>query len=99
MKKLRVLSVCGSGTVSSSMISQKLGDIGSDHGFQVEAVEVNANQVKDALAAGKYDCICYASPIHGEFPIPVINGIGLLTGLGEEEIEEEILKIAEKLEE
>ena len=99
MKKLRVLSVFGSGTVSSSMISQKLGDIGSDHGFQVEAMEVNANQVKDALAAGKYDCICYASPIHGEFPIPVINGIGLLTRLGEEEIEEEIVKIADKLEE
>ena len=97
MKTLKVLSVCGSGTVSSSMISQKLTDIANENGFRLEAVEVNANQVADELNANHYDCICYAAPVHGNFSVPVINGIGLLTGIGEEEVVERILEIAGKL--
>ena len=97
MKTLRVLSVCGSGTVSSSMISQKLTDIANENGFRWESVEVNANQVEDELNANHYDCICHASPIHGDFSVPVDNGIGLLTGIGEEEVVERILEIAKKL--
>lgn len=98
MRTLKVLSVCGSGTVSSSMISQKLADIANENGFRLVAVEVNANQVAEELNANHYDCICNASPIHGDFAVPVINGIGLLTGIGEDEVIEQILAISKGLE-
>lgn len=98
MRTLKVLSVCGSGTVSSSMISQKLADIANENGFRLVAVEVNANQVAEELNTNHYDCICNASPIHGDFAVPVINGIGLLTGIGEDEVIEQILAISKSLE-
>jgi len=79
------------------MLSQKLEDIARDNGFNIETVEVSANQVPQSLASGHFDCICYASPIHGSYDIPVINGIGLLTGIGEEEVIAQILSIAKGL--
>lgn len=94
MKKLKIISVCGSGTISSAMISQKLQEVLKKEGFMMEAVEVNNGQIMNTLNAGNYDCICYASPISGEFPIPCISAIGLLTGIGEEEVYEKVLEVA-----
>ena len=97
MKKIRILSVCGSGTISSAMISQKLAEALRAEGYEMDAVEVNNGQIQNALAAAKYDCICYASPVHGDFDILCINAIGLLTGMDEEGVIEAVLEVAKSL--
>lgn len=97
MKKIKILSVCGSGTLSSTMIAEKLSEALKENGFLVDAVEVNNGQINSALATQKFDCICYASPVSGTFDIPCINAIGLLTGIGEDEVIEEVLDVARKL--
>ena len=35
MKSVNILSICGSGTVTSSMVAAKLKDRLSEHGYQV----------------------------------------------------------------
>ena len=94
MKKIRVLSVCGSGVLSSTMVAQKLGEALKEHGYGLETTEVTNGQIRTALAGGDYDCICYASPVREQFDIPCINAIGLLTGVGEEEVIEQVLEVA-----
>ena len=40
MRPINILSVCGSGTVSSAMLTSKLTDILEENGYEVEATEV-----------------------------------------------------------
>ena len=91
-KNIKVLTVCGSGTVSSAMLSEKLKDALSEYGYKVATVEVNPGGVSGALVAGGFDFIAYMSPVQGKYDIPVLNAVGFLTGFGEEEFIEEVLK-------
>lgn len=90
MKKLKVLTVCGSGTVSSTMVSEKLKDALAEKGYQVEAVEIKPQQVLDFVEDGGYDFIAYTTPVPGQDKIPAINAVGFLTGFAEEEFLEEV---------
>ncbi len=36
MKSVNILSICGSGTITSSMVAAKLKDRLSEHGYQVK---------------------------------------------------------------
>lgn len=93
LKKIKVLTVCGSGTVSSSMLSEKLKESLKEHGFKVTTVETNPGGVSGALVAGGFDFIAYTSPIPGKYSIPVLNAVGFLTGFGEEEFIEQVLQV------
>lgn len=93
MNRIKILTVCGSGTVSSSMLSEKLKDSLEEYGYRVSTNEVSPGGVSGALMTGKYDFIAYTSPVSGEYNIPVINAVGFLTGFAEEEFIEEVLKV------
>ncbi|HCX64946.1 MAG TPA: PTS fructose transporter subunit IIB [Eubacteriaceae bacterium] len=99
MKKqnIKILTVCGSGTVSSSMISEKIKDQLGEHGYRVKTVEVNPGGVSGAVANDQFDLIAYTSPIKGDFGIPAVNAVGFLTGFGEEEFIEEVLEELKKI--
>lgn len=96
-KTVRVLSVCGSGTVSSTMIAVKMQEQFEALGYRFEATEVNPGGVKLALMSGSYDFIAYTSPIEGDVDIPAINAVGFMTGFAEEEFMEEALRVLEQL--
>lgn len=90
MTKLRVLTVCGSGTVSSSMVSEKLKDALGEKGYQVSALEIKPQQVLEYVEDGGYDFIAYTTPVPAQDKIPAINAVGFLTGFAEEEFLEEV---------
>ena len=96
-RKIKVASVCGSGTVSSSMVSQKITEILKNNGYKVEAVEVNPQGLDFIVGSGGIDMICHTCPIKKDYGIPKINSTGFLTGINESKIEEEILKVAKTL--
>ncbi|MCU6746107.1 MULTISPECIES: hypothetical protein [Lachnospiraceae] len=96
-KTVRVLSVCGSGTVSSTMIAVKMQERFEELGYNFEAMEVNPGGVKTALMSGNYDFIAYTSPVEEEVDIPMINAVNFMTGFAEEEFMEEALKVLEEL--
>lgn len=96
-KNISVISVCGSGTVTSSMVAGKVKDFLDDHGYRAKTVEVNPGGVDGELASGKWDLIVHTSPLKGKYDIPTINSVGLLTGMGEEEFFEELLETAQKV--
>lgn len=97
MRAVRVLSVCGSGTVSSAMLSSKLEDALSEHGYDMEATEVAPGGVEIAVATGGYDLIAYTSPVEDVYGIPVLNATGFLVGINEDEFVEELLAVLSKL--
>ena len=93
---VRVLTVCGSGTVSSTMVATKMEDRFRDMGYHFEATEVNPAGVRPALMSGSYDFIAYTSPIGDGADIPAINAVGFMTGFGEEEFMEQAMEVLRK---
>lgn len=94
-KTIKILSVCGSGVVTSSMVANKLVDLFAEQGYEAEAVEANPSEMENYIMRDKYDLIAYSSPIPDNFGIPALSAIGLITGMGEEEFMEDALKMLE----
>lgn len=97
MRAVRVLLVCGSGTVSSAMLSQKLTDILEENGYELESTQVSPNDVSFEITNKEYDLIVYTSPIDVEYAIPLLNATGFLLGINAEEFIEELLYVVGKL--
>ncbi|MGM0124731.1 hypothetical protein IGI37_002125 [Enterococcus sp. AZ194] len=99
MSKIKVLSVCGSGTVSSAMVGERIVELLSEHGYEVEIEEVSPGMVKGAVVNGGIDLVAFTSPIDPEDAkgIPQINSVGLLTGLDEETFMEQALEALKNL--
>lgn len=95
MKKCKILCVCGSGTVSSAMVAGKIKEQLAEKGWDVHAVETSPNGVETAIAGDSYDLIACVSPVYQEFGIPKVNAVGMLTGLSENQVIEDCLKILE----
>jgi PTS system galactitol-specific IIB component len=95
-KSLTVLAVCGSGVVSSSMIEQKLTDILKPIA-NVKVIGLLPTSVRSYVERGGIDFVVTTSPIPGEINVPVVKGVPLLTGFGEDECIAEIKQVAEKI--
>ncbi|MCH4054155.1 MAG: PTS fructose transporter subunit IIB [Atopobiaceae bacterium] len=93
MKPIKILCVCGSGTVSSAMAAQKLTEKLGEHGYEVHATECSPTSAETALAAGGFSLMACVSPVYQDFGIPKVNAVGLLTGFGEDKVIEDCLQI------
>ena len=96
-RKLHILAVCGSGVVSCSMVGQKVNEILEPHGIKAEVTGLLPQSVKEYIDRGGIDFVVATSPIPGPLSVPLIKGVGLLTGFGEEEIAEQIVTTAKKI--
>jgi galactitol PTS system EIIB component len=94
-KTIKLLTVCGSGIVTSSMIANKLTEMFEDEGYEVTAMESNPSELSTYIARDHYDLVAYASPINVEDlnGTPALSAISLITGRGEDEFIEKALEI------
>ena len=88
-KHVKICCVCGSGTVSSAMAATKLKDVLGEKG------ECSPISAESTLAMGGFTLMACVSPVYEDFGIPKVNAVGLLTGMGEDQIIEECIKIIE----
>ncbi|WAA12693.1 PTS sugar transporter subunit IIB [Fervidibacillus halotolerans] len=90
MKKIIV--ACGSGVATSQTVASKIQSLLRDRNIQaqVEAVDIKSldTHIRSSVAY-----VAITNP-EKEYPIPVINGIAFLTGIG---MEEELEKIIQAL--
>jgi PTS system galactitol-specific IIB component len=97
-RKINILGVCGSGTVSSTMLAAKVESILEEElNLRVSAVGVMPQMVQEYVDRGGVDLVVTTSPIPGEISVPVIKGVPLLTGIGEEECIKEIISAVKKI--
>jgi PTS system galactitol-specific IIB component len=94
---LHVLTVCGSGTVSSTMVSEKLKEALAAEGYTVTTTEVKPQEVANYVELGSYDFVAYTTPVPDNLPIPAINAVGFLTGLDEEGFLEEVRTVIKRI--
>lgn len=85
MSRVNILSVCGSGTVTSTMVAEKLKERLLDDGYQVHATEARPTEALNMAQSGSFDVLVHTSPLpSGDYGIPVINAFACMTGIGED---------------
>lgn len=91
MTSVKILSVCGSGTVTSAMVSSKLSDALEQRGYQASCFECKPQEAAANANMGHYDVIVHTSPLpDADYPCPTISSFPCITGMGEEDFFDEV---------
>ena len=92
--KIRVLIVCGSGIATSTVVACAVKGL-----FKQEGIEASFKQTMTSAArmeAKNADLIISTTSVP-DVEIPVISGIGYITGRNVDEINNEILKVVRNI--
>lgn len=97
MTKKKILSVCGTGGVTSGVIAKRVNEIANSEGIEVDIVNSNVFGMKSQLATHKFDLIITSTRIKEVSEgVPVINCMAFLIGQNEESVIEKILEVLKK---
>ena len=98
-REINVLTVCGSGIVTSSMIANQIVEMLEDEGYDAHAQEANPSEMENFLMRQHFDFVAYASPIDEDDlnGVPAIPAIGLITGAVKEEFKEKMFEIIKSI--
>ena len=86
---------CGTAIATSTHVALKLKEILGERGFLIHTIQCRVSEVTDF--ADLADLVVTTAQVPFELKVPVINGLPFLTGLGREEVIEEIVQILENL--
>ncbi|MEH4563869.1 PTS sugar transporter subunit IIB [Klebsiella oxytoca] len=86
-----IIFACTSGIATSAVATEKVVQYCKSQGINVEPIQSNIGTIgkQDGMA----DLIIVTSAVKTELKTPVLNGLPLLTGFGEEELLEKIVAI------
>ena len=61
MSAVNILSVCGSGTVTSSMVAAKLKEKLGERGYSVSTTEARPTEALNLAQSGRFDVLAHTS--------------------------------------
>ena len=92
MAAVNILSVCGSGTVTSSMVAAKLKEKLGERGYSVSTTEARPTEALNLATSGRFDILTHTSPLpDGDYTIPTVNAFACITGMGEDQFFEDVV--------
>jgi PTS system galactitol-specific IIB component len=98
MKQVNILSVCGSGTVTSSMVAGKLKEKLKENNIIATTTEARPTEALNLVKSGRFDLIVHTSPLpDGDYGLPTINAFACLIGIGEADFFDEVINTINKL--
>ncbi|MCL5045887.1 MAG: PTS sugar transporter subunit IIB [Actinobacteria bacterium] len=89
--KKRVLVACGTGIATSTVVATKVADACQKAGIPVEVIQCKAIEVPSYVAQGA-DLIVSTTILSQKFTVPVVNGLAYLTGIGADQVSEQIVQ-------
>lgn len=63
MSVVNILSVCGSGTVTSSMVAAKLKEKLGERGYSVSTTEARPTEALNLAQSGRFHILAHTSPL------------------------------------
>lgn len=94
MEKKYILSVCGTGGVTSGVITQKVQELLKANNIDADFTNTNAFSVHSRMENQKYDLIITSTRMKSpDESIPLVNCVAFLTGVNEEAVKQKILEI------
>ena len=58
-------------------------------------VEASPNSIASTIAGKKFNLIACVSPVYEDFGVPKVKAVGMLTGLAEDKVVQDCLKVLE----
>lgn len=86
----RILFVCGTGGITSTVAERYVTEKCQEAGVAVTTVRCTPTEVESNL--NKIDLIVSTTYLQGNFPVEVVNGLALITGIGKDNVLNEIIK-------
>ena len=96
-KTLKVLAVCGSGVVSSSMVVTQIREKLAEHDIKIETFELMPQMVKSQIERSGADLVVATTKVPGDIHVPIINAVALLSGIGKDKFFDELVSTAKHI--
>ncbi len=87
----RVLVVCGTAIATSTHVAVRIKELARKAGVDADIIQARVQEVR--AYESSVDLIVSTTQLPTPPPVPVISGIPFLTGIGESEVENEILNV------
>jgi len=87
----RILVACGTAIATSTVVAIAIEEEMKKRGINVTTRQCKATEVKSL--AGDADLIVTTTQVPSDLGVPVIQTLAFLTGIGKEEVIEEIVKV------
>lgn len=95
MQKLTILIACGSGIATSTVVQEKVKDILDEENISANIIKGTVGQIESLQA--DVDLILLTTKYNKELDKPVIPAFGLISGINEEELKEEIVNTCKEI--
>ena len=93
MRAIKILTVCGAGTVGAALLSSKLREMLTKPGYTARMTESTPSKIQKEDHLDQYDLVVYISPVETKAQIPMLYGIGFLLGINGEEFLEKFMNV------
>ena len=98
MKAVNILSVCGSGTVTSTMVASKLKEKLGERGYAVSTTEANPSEAMGLAKSGRFDILTHTSPLPaGDYGLPTVNAFACVIGMGVDKFIDDVVAALESV--
>ena len=89
-EKRRVLVACGTGMATSTAAAESLRESLEERGMEVEISQCKVSDLKSQVDSFEPHAIVSTAKVSDEFGVPIFSGQPFLTGVGEDEIVDNI---------
>lgn len=97
MIKKRIIVACGTAIATATLVVERLKNILSRHNIDAEIIKCRIPEVTYYIKMlGNVDLIVATSEVPGIKNIPVLNAVPLISGIGIENIEKQIVSLLSK---
>jgi len=93
--KVKILVACGSGVATSTVAQEKVKDILDNYGIPYTISTGTSGEIENKQH--DVDLILVTSKYNKEIEKPVISVFGLISGIGQDKIEKEIIDECKKI--
>ena len=86
----RILVACGTAIATSTVVARAIEEALKERGISITTRQCKATEVKSLC--GDADLVVTTTPVPKDLGVPVIQTLAFLTGMGKEEVIEEIIE-------
>lgn len=90
MKK-KVIVACGGAVATSTIAANKIVELCQEHNIDVEICQIRISEIESHLEGASL--IVTTTRIKRDYGVPYVAGISFISGIGEEQTQEEVLEI------
>jgi len=86
----RILVACGTAIATSTVVAKAIEEAMKERGIDVTTRQCKAAEVRSLVSGA--DLVVTTTPVPGDLGVPVIQTLAFLTGIGKEDVIEQIIK-------